>query len=348
MDQIKQKQKMTYGINNYISYKDTPFMKDKNLIYKEYTNSLAIYDKYPVCTGHLLFIPKLNNTEDIREALYVWNGTTYAPITTGFIYPGQGFFVNSDVASTNIAINQNMLSHQTGVTFYKNANTSINLIISDGSKIKSTEINYLDGKTTGLDPRFDLGSFNGVSSSFNIFSQLLSDNNGVEFARQALPTTDLESMVIPVGITADAGEITFSAEAMNLPSGLKVFLEDRTNNTFTRLDEANASYKVTLTEKTDAIGRFYLHTKSGALSTTDVTLENLSIYPTNKSTLRIVGLSQGKSTVKLFNTLGKQVLNTSFTSNGVYDLNLPKLATGLYIVQLENETGALNKKIVLE
>jgi len=68
MDQIKQKQKMTYGINNYISYKDTPFMKDKNLIYKEYTNSLAIYDKYPVCTGHLLFIPKLNNTEDIREA----------------------------------------------------------------------------------------------------------------------------------------------------------------------------------------------------------------------------------------------------------------------------------------
>jgi autotransporter-associated beta strand protein len=286
--------------------------------------------------------------EDSREALYVWNGTTYAPITTGFIYPGQGFFVNSDVASTNIAINQNMLSHQTGVTFYKNANTSINLIISDGSKIKSTEINYLDGKTTGLDPRFDLGSFNGVSSSFNIFSQLLSDNNGVEFARQALPTTDLESMVIPVGIIADAGEITFSAEAMNLPDGLKVFLEDRTTNTFTRLDEANASYKVTLAEKTDAIGRFYLHTKSNALSTNDVTLEYISIYPTNKATLRIVGLSQGKSTIKLFNILGKQVVNTSFTSNGVYDVNLPKLATGLYIVQLDNETGTLNKKIILE
>ena len=59
---------MTYGINNYISYKDTPFMKDKNLIYKEYTNSLAIYDKYPVCTGHLLFIPKANNADHIQEA----------------------------------------------------------------------------------------------------------------------------------------------------------------------------------------------------------------------------------------------------------------------------------------
>jgi len=68
MDQTKQNQKMTYGTHKYTSYKDTPFMKDKNLIYKEYSNSLAIYDKYPVCVGHLLFIPKTNNTESIKEA----------------------------------------------------------------------------------------------------------------------------------------------------------------------------------------------------------------------------------------------------------------------------------------
>ena len=131
-------------------------------------------------------------------------------------------------------------------------------------------------------------------------------------------------------------------------SGLKVFLEDRTTNTFTRLDELNSSYKVTFNEAVNGIGRFYLHTKSSALSTDAISLENVSIYKTNKSTLRIVGVSQGKSTFKLFNTLGKQVMNSTFNSNGVSEISLPKLATGVYIIQLENGAGKLNKKIVLE
>jgi len=289
--------------------------------------------------------------EDSREALYVWNGSTYAPITTGFIYPGQGFFVNSNVASTSIAINQDMLSHQSsGVNFYKSQNNdfSVSLMMTNDKKTSSTEINYVDGKTKGLDPKFDLGTFTGVSNPFSVYSHLVNDDKGIDFMRQALPNTDLEAMVIPVGIIADAGEITFSAEAMNLPAGLKVFLEDRNTNTFTRLDEVNSSYKVTLTEKTDAVGRFYLHTKSSALSTETVALENVSIYNADKYTLRIVGLSQGKSTIKMFNVLGKQVLNATFNSNGVSEINVSQLSTGVYIVQLENEAGSLNKKIVLE
>jgi hypothetical protein len=46
--------------------------------------------------------------------------------------------------------------------------------------------------------------------------------------------------------------------------------------------------------------------------------------------------------------LGKQVLNSDFTSNGVSDIALPKLATGIYIVHLATENGTLNKKITLE
>nr|WP_262894631.1 T9SS type A sorting domain-containing protein [Polaribacter sp. BAL334] len=136
---------------------------------------------------------------------------------------------------------------------------------------------------------------------------------------------------------------------MNLPGDTKVFLEDRETNTITRLDEANASYKVTLNDALNGTGRFYLHTKaSGVLSTEDVVLQNISIYATNKSTLRVVGLTQGKATVKMYNILGKQVMQTSFSSTGVKEISLPKLATGMYIIQLETATGKLNKKIVLE
>ena len=128
-----------------------------------------------------------------------------------------------------------------------------------------------------------------------------------------------------------------------------MFLEDRLTNTITRLDEANANYIATVSEAIDGVRRFYLHTKSSVLSSTDeVVLDNISIYTPNSTTLRVTGLPQGKATVKLFNILGKQVMQTSFISTGVRDIALSKLATGMYIVQLETEAGKLNKKIVFE
>jgi hypothetical protein len=134
---------------------------------------------------------------------------------------------------------------------------------------------------------------------------------------------------------------------MNLPNGIKVFLEDRANNTFTELSN-NGSYKVTTTEALNGIGHFYLHTKSSVLSVDENVLNTVSIYKISNSKLRLSGLSQGKSLVKIYNILGMQVMQRSFDSNGVKDILLPKLFTGIYIVQLENGTSKINKKIILE
>ena len=46
--------------------------------------------------------------------------------------------------------------------------------------------------------------------------------------------------------------------------------------------------------------------------------------------------------------LGRQVLNAAFESNGTKEISLPRLAKGVYIVQLETAEGKLNKKIILE
>ena len=127
-----------------------------------------------------------------------------------------------------------------------------------------------------------------------------------------------------------------------------MFLEDRENNVFTRLDEAGSTYKVTLIAVSNDIGRFYLHVNSSVLNTNDVTLEKINVYTTNNAKLRVVGLPSGSSNLKVFNILGRQVLQSTFTSTGVKEVSLPKLATGVYLVQLETEAGKLNKKIVLE
>ena len=135
---------------------------------------------------------------------------------------------------------------------------------------------------------------------------------------------------------------------MNLQEGLKVFLEDKVTNTITRLDETNATYKVTLADALDGIGRFYLHTKaSSVLGTETIALNNVSVYSLDASTLRVAGLSEGKASVKIFSILGKQVFETSFNATGVKDMQLPKLANGIYVVQLATEKGTLNKKITL-
>ena len=50
----------------------------------------------------------------------------------------------------------------------------------------------------------------------------------------------------------------------------------------------------------------------------------------------------------MYNILGKQVLATSFQGNGVNDVALSNLRTGVYIVQLQTENGTLNKKVMIE
>jgi len=114
------------------------------------------------------------------------------------------------------------------------------------------------------------------------------------------------------------------------------------------LDEENSNFKITFTEAVNNTGRFYLHTSSRSLSTADVFFDSVSIYKTDNSTLRITGLQNQDVSISLFNILGKKVMVTTFKANGLKDITLPKLATGIYVVQLTTENGNLNKKVIIE
>ncbi|MFY0603638.1 MAG: T9SS type A sorting domain-containing protein [Flavobacteriaceae bacterium] len=320
------------------------------------------FPSYVSITSFLGLAANATALEDTREAVYVWNGSAYAPLTTGYIHPGQGFFVNSNIASTSVAINEDMLSHQTGVTFYRNATTdpSIELILSDGQNTKMTAIKYTEGKTTGLDPRFDLGTFNGTANSFHVYTHLVSNSQGVDFMRQSLPNSNHENMIIPIGVNINLAlddttneeipkEIVFTANVENIPNGLNVFIEDKENNTFTQLDDTNAEYRITFLSSYNGIGRFYLHMNTeAALSTNSFDLNTISIYKTSNTNLRITGVRSGDTALKIFDILGKQMLQTNFEAHGLHDITLPGVKPGIYIVQLETDQGKLNQKIIIE
>lgn len=295
-------------------------------------------------------------------AIYFWdsNKSSYVSINQAtespqWIPPGQGFFVRAkDQSSFSLFwFNEEMQGHNDSNTFYKSTNNQFEIIfiVSNGTKTKSTDIRYIDGTTIGLDPGYDAGLYNGTSSSFKAFSHLISNSEGIDFGLQCLPNKDYEKMIIPIGVNIESdAEITITIESINIPNGLKIFLEDKVNNSFTRLDEINTSYVTNMTTNDNGIGRFYIHTSSqDVLSTGDNHIGTISIYKTDNHILRIAGLLKGQSTLKMYDILGKLQLKTSFKNTSVNDITIPRnINSGVYIIQLETSEETLNKKIIIE
>ena len=242
-----------------------------------------------------------------------------------------------------------MQSHQSTAPFYINeiVRPEINLLMTDGSLTRDADIFYIDGTTTGFDNGYDSSIFGGSSNSFAIYTQTASLISDRKLGIQSLPNSDFENMIIPVGINAVSGtEITIAATSLDLPIGIDVYLEDRDNNTLTLLDDTSR-FTTILSSDLNGVGRFYLHTSSGMLNNSDVNMESIINYKSSENNLQIAGVQNGMANLKIYDMLGKQVLETSFEGNGTNNISLPSVQNGIYIVHLETETGILNKKIIL-
>ncbi|TXD49049.1 BspA family leucine-rich repeat surface protein [Polaribacter sp. IC073] len=304
-----------------------------------------------------------NVTDGILSEASAWfwdqSSREYETKTSGVdgnfeIAPAQAFFLSAGSASAVATFDIADITHQKTDNFQKQADTrpQIKLFVKEGKNTKYTRIFYIEGTTTSFDNGYDGTIFGGANNSFQLYTHLVANNNnsGQKLGVQVLPNSDYENMLIPLGLKADAGKkVTFSSESLNLPNGIKLFLEDKETNTFTRLDQVGTNYSFTPKITLNGTGRFYLHTSNSALSVNETSvLKNITVYKLNPDTLRITGLPIGTSSIKLFNLLGKHVLNTSFESNGSYNATLPKRTAGVYIIQIENEASKLIKKIILE
>ena len=325
-----------------------------NLVGNPYSSYLAI-NSTGNSTNNIL---SENSSLLSEQTLWLWNQETgiyeirnnLSDEGNEFIAPGQGFFV--DVSGTGtFRFVKEMQSHQTQDSFQK-TNTErpeIKLFLSDGTDNKYTEIYYVDGTTKGFDNGYDSSIFEATNHNFNIYTQSISNSIGKRLGLQCLPNSNHEDMVIPIGIIANGGkQITFSAKVINLPKGLKVYLEDKVNGTFIRLDGNDSEHVITLEESMNDVGRFYLHTRSNTLQTTNNDFENISIYTTDSSTLKISGINQEKVNLKLFNILGKEVFNKNIYNDEVGNISLPKLASGIYIVELAINNIKITRKIILK
>ena len=296
----------------------------------------------------------LNNNFSLlsESTVWLWDQSSSSYVQKNLaadleIAPGQAFFISANT-SGSFGITESMQSHSADTFQRTVAKPEVELSLSNGKASRTASIYYIDGATTGFDNGYDSSIFGGFDNDFSLYTHAVANGTGRNLGIQSLPKGEYQNMIIPVGVIAESGSsLEFSASSENLPEGIKIYLEDREENTFIRLDALNASYKLTTESAINGVGRFYLHTNQSVLNINDASLDNVSVFKVNNS-LRIVGLQQGRASVKLFNVLGRQVLNTVFESNGTKDVSLPSLAKGVYIVHLETVEGVLNKKIILE
>jgi hypothetical protein len=303
----------------------------------------------------------LNKFEPLNTAVYTWDNAQNRYIAVSLLDnarslpAGQGFFMKtkSDVSSILFDEAKRQIQPVSGTIIFGKSTSSIislKLIASTNNINVTTAIKYFSTATKGLDPGYDIGNFGG--SSFDVYTKLLEGYENENFTIQSLPNSEYDAMIVSVGLKASTGsEVTFSIEALNLPTDMKVFLEDKQTNELIRLDEENTKHTITLTENLDGIGRFYLRTQSNALNIEDFAVgSNIKIYVSEKNNLRIEGLNQTKdnTSIKMYNLLGIEIFKTAFETKGINDVKIKNLSTGVYLIQLKNSNGIMNRKIIIE
>jgi hypothetical protein len=161
---------------------------------------------------------------------------------------------------------------------------------------------------------------NGEDLHFDVFRKNVSEANG-------FPLT------LPAEIS---GEVTFSISADMHEDWVaeRIFvmaiLQDVATNEVIQAAAVSASMNVTISEN----------------STLPI-LKNVAIFPNPTSDILVVQLEDSSvSTGRVFNLSGKLILEKTFQTEGIF--NIEKLLPGAYLLEIENENGRAIEKVIVE
>ncbi|HEY5592443.1 MAG TPA: leucine-rich repeat domain-containing protein [Paludibacter sp.] len=332
-----------------------------NCIGNPYTSAINMND---AANGTYNFLKSNSSVLDGSYAcMYVWDDATLSykilgnanydgrDLRQNIFQSGQGFFVKAASDGFIVEFNNNMQVHQTGAMFKARASTlswpGITLTASSIATSSSAIITFNDKMTNGLDPTYDAGLLRGTNG-LSLYTRLLEDN-GVDFAVQCLPE-NYNNLVIPVGVDCrDGGEITFSAQTVDLPAACNVILEDRTTKTFTTLT-GGTTYKTTVLAGTTDIGRFYIRTGDNFTTGTSgltAAICNLKAYTVNGAII-IEGEVSDQAIATLYDLQGLKVLVHSLQKGSLNILSCPDLINGIYLFTIQQDGEIVTRKLIMK
>ncbi|MCO4822851.1 MAG: ASPIC/UnbV domain-containing protein, partial [Flavobacteriaceae bacterium] len=297
-----------------------------------------------------------------QDGWTIYNLATTTP--SSLIAPGQGFFVSANPTNAPLYDLEFTPAMRTtgasddfilGDTFIagKSQDEALSVVselsLSNNTKSYSTRIYFIEGTTRGLDKGFDASVYGGVADDFLIFTHLVEDHQGLDFAIQALPYIDFNDVVIPLGVKAQEGtSLTISiGENSTLSNNVNVYLEDTLLNTLTLLNDSD--YVFTPTIDLVGTGRFFLRYSNETLSAPVFGIDDILIYSNNaRSEIIIKGQLSEYNNVNIYDIHGRLVNNKTLdSSNLINTVNVNTLSSGIYIVQLSNGSAIKTQKIII-
>jgi hypothetical protein len=314
----------------------------------------------------LLFISTNSESlDDSYQALYIYDGDDYtyvASLVPGYpagigafssndIQAGQGFFVLASRDGVSFDFTGAMRKHNISTSMTKSAEAGspwpgLQLKAGYGEKEHSTLVVYNDEMTAGLDPGYDVGQLS-ASPDVKIYTLLAGKDNNMNFTRQALPATDADKIIVPVGIDCEkGGEVTFSAFTILI--GTKRFwLEDRITGIFTDLT-AN-SYTVTLPAETYGTGRFYIVASTStptAIRQPEAEDTGIRIWTSNGKVI-IRGQVSDRAVCEIYDLQGRKVTERCLTDSNLNTVDIPSDLHGVCMVKVTDGLEITSGKVVL-
>ncbi|WP_033960091.1 T9SS type A sorting domain-containing protein [Psychroserpens jangbogonensis] len=283
----------------------------------------------------------------------IYNSATTTASTV--LAPGQGFFVSADATNAplyNLEFTPAMRSMGSGDDFIVGRNAELSYVqikASTNTDSFGTDIYFNNQASLGFDLGYDAAVWGEVTPDFAIYSHLVQDNVGKAMALQAVNSTNLSDVVIPLGVNANQGEqLTFSIADTTLPASVSVYLEDAVANTSTRLNEGD--YIITPVEALSGTGRFFLRTSEDALSSKNNNLDTLNIFTLiNSKELVVSGTLKENTMLNLYNIDGRLVLRTQLDNTLLQNsIDVSSISGGVYIVNVQNRTQQISQKVIIK
>jgi hypothetical protein len=284
---------------------------------------------------------------------YIGNSTGWGSGTSQtHVQAGQGFFVMAMNDNSTFTFSNSMQEHATTDAIYKSTKSEerwpgLQLKAEYGNDESFTTVVFNSEMKKDVDPGYDIGLMS-THPEIDIYT-VLPEDNGINYMQQALPSTDIDSLVVPVGVDCEAGgEVTFSAETVPLDN-YSYILEDMTTGKLT--DLSTDKYTTTIPAGTSGIGRFYLRTKGSG--TTDITPEpedpdllNVRIW-SHDNVIYVKGSVSGKAMAIVFDMQGHMIYD-NFLVEGTYNtVPITNATNGIYIVKITDGTKVIIKKVML-
>lgn len=269
-------------------------------------------------------------------------------ISQNQIAVAQGFIVRAASDNASVAINKTMRTVNPTIPF-KSAKISwpgIRLKLKKQNLQSTTIIAFNEQMTPGSDPSYDLGILKS-NPNISVYTQLL-ENNGIDFAIQALPLDLEENYRIPIGIDLPmGGEISISIESLHLPNDFSMVLEDTKTGSLTSLVNSNDAYTTYFYPEEQKYGRFYLLAGNVKTSVeTQTSREKLWVYEKEKI-IYIKGEMRGNSIISVYSSDGKLWEMKEGNDVNSDRINARHFPSGIYFVHIQNQGKTEIRKIPL-